>query len=150
MNMEWTEPPIMESGAPLPSLSECDDTLLCAYICSNPDFVGWDTGAPPDHPDFDEYCAVIEFEHVESFRFGAPNDEELYEHPLHKLGVDYYGFYKFDESPDLELMPGYFLWVAVFHDETLQVIAKNAKVLNSRVAVSSPKDALAHVTASAH
>ena len=147
--MEWTEPPMMESGAPLPSILDCGSTLLCAYICSNPDFVGWDSGAPPDHPSFDEYCAVIEFEDVENFKFGAPNDEELYEHPLHKLGVDYYGFYKLNESPELDLMPGYFLWVAVFHDETLQVIAKNAKVFNSRVAVNSSQKALEHVKARA-
>ncbi|WP_299773312.1 hypothetical protein [uncultured Pseudoteredinibacter sp.] len=147
--MNWNEPPIMESGAPLPEILERENSLLCAYICSNPDFVGWDSGAPPDHPGFEEYCAVIEFEDVQSYKFGTPSDEELFEHPLYKLGIDYYGFYKLNVSPELVLIAGCSLWVATFHDETLQVIAKGARVVSARVGVSSPKEALVHASTKA-
>mgnify|MGYP007133534720 CR=1 FL=1 len=135
----------METGAPLPEIEELGDFLRCSYICTNPDFPGWDSGESPDHPGFDEYCAVLEFEGVTSYKFGAPNDEGLYEHPLHNLGVGFYGFYKLTSSPELELLPDHYLWVATFHDETLQVVARSLKILSRRINVSQPKEALKRV-----
>jgi len=140
--MELNDLPPMETGAPLPAIEFNGDVLRCSYICSNPDFPGWDSGVSPDHKGFDEYCAVIEFRGVSSYKFGAPNDEGLYDHPLYKLGVAFYGFYLLTTSPELELLPNKKLWVVTFHDETLQVVASTLKVVNSRIDTISPKDAL--------
>ena len=140
--MEWKEPPEMDTGAPLPEIYENGKTLLCSYICSNPDFPGWGKGAPTDHKGFQEYCAVIEFNEVSRFKYGAPTDEALGYHPLYKLGVGFYGFYILDKSPELKLETGCKLWVATFHDETLQVACKSARVLSHRIDVSAPAEAL--------
>ena len=53
--MELVEIPQMETGAPLPEIKIIGAKLRCAYICSNPDFPGWDSGADSNHPGFDEY-----------------------------------------------------------------------------------------------
>jgi hypothetical protein len=140
--VELVEIPQMETGAPLPEIKIIGAKLRCAYICSNPDFPGWDSGADSNHPGFDEYCAVIEFRDVSSYKFGAPNDEALYNHPLYKLGADYYGFYKFEKSPELKLQNDDWFWVATFHDETLQVAARSFSIVSSRVNTNSPKKAL--------
>jgi len=140
--MELNNLPAMEAGAPLPEIAINGEVLRCSYICSNPDFPGWDSGESLDHKGFEEYCAVIEFEGVSSYKFGAPNDESLYDHPLYKLGVGFYGFYKLTESPELELLPKHHLWVISFHDETLQVVALELKVISHRINTSSLKEAL--------
>ena len=78
----------------------------------------------------------MKFEEVESFEFGPPNDESLYNHPLYKKGVDYYGFYK------LGYLNDFYHWVITFHDETLQVFAKKATVIHKRIDAASAQDAL--------
>jgi hypothetical protein len=92
--LELNDFPEMETGASLPAITENGNALQCAYICSNSDFPGWDRGEETDHPGFDEYCAVIEFTGVASFKFGAPNDEgrpkALYE-PVHGSAPDITG-----------------------------------------------------------
>ena len=140
--MDWKEPPAMETGAPEPEIKKIAGSLLCAYQCSNPDFPGWDSGESIEHPGFDEYFAILEFADVKRFSMGPPNDETLYDHPLYKLGVDYYGFYKLDKSPEITDSDGYFHWVVTFHDETLQVIAKNGFVKSSRIDAKSSTEAL--------
>ena len=143
--MKWNEPPPMEPGAPLPVIEENGESLRCSYICANPDFPGWDSGAPSNHPGFAEYCAVVEFDNVIRYKFGAPNDEGLHKHPLYKMGVSFYEFYSLSESPELKLVAGSKLWVATFHDETLQVIAESARVLAHRVNVNLPVKALEYI-----
>jgi hypothetical protein len=140
--MELNYLPAMETGSPLPEIEKIGEVLRCSYICSNPDFPGWDSGENLEHIGFDEYCAVIEFEGVSSYKFGAPNDESLYQHPSYKMGVGFYGFYKLTTSPELELLPNHFLWVFTFHDETLQVVARSLKILSRRANTNSPKEAL--------
>lgn len=134
----------METGAPLPEIEVIGTLLRCAYICSNPDFPGWEE---PDlkHIGFEEYCAVIEFQGVSSYQFGAPDDETLFNHPLYKLGADFYGFYKLTQSPELKLQENEFLWVATFHDETLQVAASAMRIVSHRIDTNCPKKALAEV-----
>ena len=142
--MEWNDPPAMETGAPEPELKEIGGSLLCAYRCSNPDFPGWDSGESIEHPGFTEYFAVLEFTDVKRFFMGPPSDESLYDHHLHKLGVDYYSFNKLETSPELSDPDNneYCHWVVTFHDETLQVIAKNATVKSRRIDAGSAKEAL--------
>ncbi len=127
----WSEPPPMEAGAPMPALSVRGARLLVAYVCRNPLFPGWNSGAPPDHPGFNVYSAVLEFEGVTQYSLGPPNDERLFEHPLYVEGLDAYGFFQVN-------LPGAHesvlcRWIGTFHDETLDVTARCALVLNERI-----------------
>lgn len=140
--MELNYLPAMESGAPEPEIDINGSVLRCSYICSNPGFPGWESGESSDHKGFDEYCAVIQFDGVTNYKFGAPNDEALCDHELYKFGVSFYGFYKLTTSPEIELKHNQFLWVITFHDETLQVAATELRVVSERVNTSDPKEAL--------
>jgi len=46
----------------------------------------------------DDGVAVLFFPLVESFRFGAPNDEALGGHPLYKNGLQFYSIHKVNDS----------------------------------------------------
>ncbi len=129
--IRWDEPPPMDVGAPMPVVCEREQRLLVAYVCSNPGFPGWDSGASPDHPGFDVYSAVLGFEGVERFSLGPPSDESLHKHPLYSFGLQAYGFY--EVSGDDESTVAWRRWIITFHDETLDVSAKDARVLHHRV-----------------
>src|SRR5688500_4884752 len=98
----------MEPGAPQPAVRLVGDRLFVAYICQNPAFPGWDSGASPDHPGFDELFAILEFAYVRSHQLGEPSDETLADHPLSKLGVSWYDFYYFQATD------GGYEWVITF------------------------------------
>ena len=135
----------MDVGAPEPAVYESGDTGWVAYRCNNPDFPGWDSGASPNHPGFDEFCAVVRFIGVESMTLGPPSDERLHEHTLFDLGLEPYAFHVVEDSD--EATPGETShWIITFHDETLEVIAEDADVAEPRVEVDSPEQALTRVT----
>ena len=123
----WSEPPAMEPGAPMPQVKTVGDRLFVAYVCRNPAFPGWDSKAPPDHPGFEVYSAILEFSGVKSFTLGPPSDEKLPEHPLYSAGLEAYGFYEITGGDAIRR------WIITFHDETLDVSARAATVLKSRV-----------------
>jgi hypothetical protein len=128
----WTEPPPMDAGAPLPSLKAENDCLWVSYVCRNPDFPGWDSGASPDHPGFDLYCAVLRFDGVVYHSFGYPSDERLSEHPLYCFGLTFYEFHEVFGTPELRGHKGKRHWIITFHDETLEVIADQGTVVSRR------------------
>jgi len=123
----------MDTGAPLPAILKEEDRLWVSYVCRNPDFPGWDSGALPDHPGFAIWCALLRFEGVSDFHFGAPNDERLATHPLYEVGLGFYGFYEAIGTSRLAGTNGKKHWVITFHDETLEVIADSADVVLSRI-----------------
>lgn len=73
---------------------------------------------------------------------GYPNDEALNAHPLYAIGLGFYGFHVVENSPliaDLDrrdqvhgqhvagdYMKRFRHWIITFHDETLEVVARNA------------------------
>lgn len=119
----------METGAPLPATRTIGNRLLVAYVCHNPEFPGWSSGAAFNHPGWAIYSAVLEFCGVHSFTLGPPNEDTLCEHPLYRSGLDIYEFHEvLDESDEQPVR-----WVVTFHDETLDVIAESAKVLHPRI-----------------
>ena len=77
------------------------------------------------------YSAVLGFEGVERFSLGPPSDERLHKHPLYSFGLKSYGFY--EVLGDDEDTLAWRRWVITFHDETLGVTAKDARVLHRRV-----------------
>jgi hypothetical protein len=128
----WPDPPEMNAGAPLPVIHRVSDSLLVAYVCRNPQFPGWDSGVDPDHPGFDIWSAVLRFDGVAWHHFGAPNDEVLSTHPLHSIGLGFYGFWEVLDSPRVSKDRPLRHWVVTFHDETLEVVAASAVVVSRR------------------
>lgn len=137
---EWTEPPQMDTGAPMPVIRMADSGLFLAYIVSIPEL--------NDQPE--EY-AVVKFEGVLQYIFGYPNDEALSAHPLYEAGLRFYAFNEIFEShyvaelgrrnaknfPGTESrFSGFRHWLVAFHDETLEVIAQSAKYFGRKPAAS--------------
>ena len=129
--VEWDDPPAMESGAPLPAARLINEALYIAYVCKNPDFPGWGNGAPIDHPGFALFSALLRFNGVTKYSLGPPGDERLYEHPLYQVGLRHYSFYEVTGMPDVS--SGDRMWIATFHDETLEVHAASAEVICRRI-----------------
>ena len=123
----------MNAGAPHPSIRIAGDTLWVAYVCSNPEFPGWDGDAPLDHPGFAVWSALLQFNGVQEYHLGAPNDERLHTHPLYFAGLSYYRFYEAIGTNKLKTASAKRHWLATFHDETLEVIADSALVLRTKI-----------------
>ncbi len=147
--IELNQFPPMETGSPLPAIRETGSNLFVSYLCSNPDFPGWDSGVSPDHPGFDEYCAVIKFTDVDWYHFGEPNDERLHEHPLYEYGLTFYGFHKVEKSKRAKRNNQSY-WIITFHDEILEVIAGGINLISNRVDTNSPKEALTNISEQGH
>ena len=113
--VEWTEPPQMDTGAPLPAVERVGDDLLIAYICAG--------SSGPDH------SAVVRFSAVTSQHLGHPNDEALWQHRLYDSGLSHYAFWEVVDSPDIPVGSSQRQWIVTFHDETLEVIAASATVV---------------------
>jgi hypothetical protein len=136
MNSEvtlWQEPPPMDTGAPLPALfSNSKGDLYCAYYVSRMEDLNLGK------------VAVLRFSVVLHLRFGHPNEDVLHAHPLYKSGLKRYEFHIVEHSPliaELEEhnsvhphhVPGMYSsrfmhFVVAFHDETLEVVAKEGVV----------------------
>jgi hypothetical protein len=105
---EWTEPPQMDIGAPMPETCEKESALFVAY------YYGTDR------------VTVLRFDSVSEFYLGEPNDEALHLHPLYSRGLSSYGFYEVVGSPKASGRLRH--WIGTFHDETLEVVAEAANV----------------------
>ena len=147
---EWTEPPQMDTGVPMPVIYLDESGLFLAYIVSRPEL----------NEEQEEY-SVVKFEEVMQYTFGYPNEEALSGHPLYESGLQFYAFNEILESPYLAELghrnaknfPGtesHFLsfrhWLVAFHDETLEVIAKSAKYVGRKSAVSGKEAIATYVT----
>jgi hypothetical protein len=136
--------PSMDTGAPLPATMKDGSDLFVSYVCANPDFQGWNSGAPQDHPGFDEYCAVIKFEDVDWYHFGEPSDEKLHEHPLYEHGLTFYGFHEVEGSKRKN-RENQRHWIITFHDEILEVLGSSVELISGRIDTSSPEEALTKI-----
>ena len=123
----WDDPPAMCAGTPTPAMSICEDRLVAAYVCHNPEFPGWDPTYSIEHPGFDRYSALLEFSGVTRHSLGLPNDETLPTHPLYSFGLRPYEFievinHSAGKSGDRR-------WIVTFHDETLDVMESKPESL---------------------
>ena len=134
----------MDVGSPEPAVYENHGTAWVAYRCNNTDFPGLGSGASPNHPGFDEYCAVLRFTGVESLTLGPPGNERLHEHPLYDAGLRPHSFHVVDDSDEAAAGETAH-WIVTFNDETLEVVSEDADVLEPRVDVNSPEQALSQV-----
>jgi hypothetical protein len=130
---EWKEPPSMDTGAPLPAIRKEEDRLWVAYVCRNSEFPGWGSGARPEHPGFEVWCALLRFDGVLDYHFGAPSDERLHTHPLYATGLSFYGFYEARGTSRLADRKEKKHWIITFHDETLEVVADSAHVVSPKI-----------------
>jgi len=124
----------MEVGAPMPAVYSDETGLTCAYVI----------GAT--HPESGS-TAILHFEGVLYYAMGYPNDEVLNAHPLYGKGLEFYGFQVVENSPLIaELdrrnqvhkrhVAGNYVkrfrhWIITFHDETLEVVARNAQFVRT-------------------
>jgi len=116
----------MDLGAPQPSAKALADSLLVAYRTVRRD-----------------HFAVVRFSGVQAWSLGPPNDESLWTHPLWGKGL---GPYAWHEVQDPETpSPGCRRWLATFHDDTLDVTAKEGAVLVRAVQARDAESALAMV-----
>lgn len=132
----------METGTPEPAVRRRGTTVWVAYRCANPNFPGWESGASPDHPGFDDYCAVLKFEGVGRCTLGPPSDELQHEHQDWDAGMEHYSFMRLYDTELQAHAPDVGEWIITFHDDTLEVQATAASVVAPRVNVESPLQAL--------
>ena len=126
----WKAPPFMMTGTPFPVIRIFGDSLIVAYVCHNPQFPGWDSGATVEHPCFDVYSAVLRYERVAWHHFGAPNHHSIPTHPLYADGLRSHGFWEVLDSP--REVSGLHHWIATFHEQTLEVVAESAHIVTDR------------------
>ena len=116
----------MDTGAPEPVIVREADRLWVAYRAHNPDFPGWNDPCAAEylaaHPG--EPIAVLVFEGVSEYRFGAPSNERLHEHPLYRRGLNYHQFHRVRYQGETASV-----WIVTFHDQTLEVSADAASAI---------------------
>ncbi len=131
---KWGEPPPMDTGAPMPAVYSDETGLTCAYVIGATHSESGST-------------AILRFEGVLYYAMGYPNDEALKANPLYANGLGFYGFHVVENSPliaDLDrrnqvherhvagaYMKRFRHWIITFHDETLEVVARNARFMRS-------------------
>ncbi len=122
----WTAPPTMDIGAPQPAFARDGDRVWLAYRTHRGD-----------------HFAVLRFDGVREFSFGDPNDERLDTHPLYEVGLRPYQFHEVHD----EATSGAALrrWIVTFHDDTLEVTARQADIVVRAIQARSADDALAAV-----
>jgi len=124
----------MDAGAPMPAVYSDETGLTCAYVIGATHSESGST-------------AILHFEGVLYYGMGYPNDEALRAHPLYENGLGLYDFHVVENSPliaDLDRrnqvhnrhVAGNYLkrfrhWIITFHDETLEVVASDARFLRS-------------------
>jgi hypothetical protein len=95
------------------------------------------------HSDVERY-AIVQFIDVIDHRLSPINDEGLGQHPYYKAGLQFYAFNEITGSA--EALKWAVLrarhWAVTFKDNTLDVIASDAKVVATDLPASSPSVAL--------
>jgi hypothetical protein len=88
--------------------------------------------------------AIVRFIHVIDHRLSPINDEGLGKHPCFKSGLQFYAFNEITGSAETVrwsvLRARH--WVVTFKDDTLDVIAQDAKVIARDLVANSPTTAL--------
>ena len=91
--IEWQ--PIWDIGAPLPHVLASDNGIFLVYLPRDID-PNWDGSyvnvVSPNNST--EPAVLVEFQYPASVKFGAPNDEVLEGHPLHRKGLEGYTAHK--------------------------------------------------------
>ncbi len=127
MLAEWTEPPPM-SPAPAPAVLSSDGTLWLSYRIAR----------DPHH------CAVIRFDQVEEYAWGAPPAAHVAELTP---GLPRGSFYEVAAERGPNPRAGVRRWLVTFPDAILNVRAAGAEVVLRAAAAQDPAHALAALLA---
>jgi hypothetical protein len=140
--IDWPAP--WDIGAPLPHVFMNGRRTLLAYYVRQPNPT-WDgtTARVVDPSKTEAQIAIVEFLHCTSARFGAPNDDALDGHPLHKHGLEAYRTHVVENSEwtaELQRIDGIDPrhrpeswqrkkhYLLTFHDNTFEAVAESFKV----------------------
>ncbi len=120
--LDWPQP---NGGAPEPEVMANDRSLIIRYLTEA------------------ERIAVAYFPLCSVFKFGAPNDEALFGHPLYGKGLKFYSVHRVENSSWLASLerqnsvhhlhdPKLFLdgkehYIFTFHDSTLECVVNEGK-----------------------
>jgi hypothetical protein len=115
----------MDNGVPQPTLEREGTNVLLAYRTSRKD----------------DHFAILQFDEVRDLSFGDPNDETLESHRLYAHGLEPYRFHEIHEDDGVP--SGFRRWIVTFHDDTLDVVARSARVVIRATAAESAGHALA-------
>ena len=139
-------------GAPLPHLLSSGHRTFVAFYLEEPD-PDWDgTYARSVDPRTDtvESLALAELEGAVAVKMGPPNDEVLHGHPLYGRGLGWYGTYVVENSRwlaelveinrvherfDPQAWESRRHFLLVFHDETVEAIARDIEVRTVRTSM---------------
>jgi hypothetical protein len=125
---EWLDPPRMDIGAPEPTIERDGENLWVAYRTQR-----------------EGHFAVLRFSHPGAFSVGEPSDETLDSHPSYRAGLQCRGFHEL-HSASLRAS-GNRRWIITFHDETLDVTARNAAIVVRAVQAVNGAHAIAALRA---
>jgi len=92
----------------------------------------------------DQGYAIVQFIDVFDHRLSPINDEGLGKHPYASAGLQFYAFNEITVSAETERWAGLKArhWAVTFKDNTLDVVASDAKVVARDLQASSPTAAL--------
>jgi hypothetical protein len=127
MLQEWTEPPPMSSNAPAPAVLATDGTLYVSYRIARDA----------------QHCAVVRFDRVEEFAWGAPPAAHGDDIPGELPRGSFYEVVTGDAGEHV----GERRWIITFPDALLDVRAANGEVVLRATAVLDPSHALAALLA---
>jgi hypothetical protein len=139
-------------GAPLPHLLSSGHRALVAFYLQevDPDWDGTYARIVDPRTDAVESLALAEFKGVVAVKMGPPNDEVLHGHPLYGRGLGWYHPYVVENSRwlaelveinrvherfDPEAWAGRRHFLLVFHDETVEAIARDIEVRTVRTSM---------------
>lgn len=123
----WADPPRMSVGVPQPSLRSQGDELWVSYRITRSN----------------DHFAVVRFSGLEGWTMGPPGDDRLDTHPLWGLGLEFYAFHEIREPGRVSHGPR--RWVVTFHDDTLDVTARDAEVVVRAIQARDADSALCMV-----
>jgi hypothetical protein len=159
----WDEPYEMDPGATEPVIVADDQELLLAYRVGarGMDRVR-ENGLHFDSND--DVWGIIRFSGYLKMQFGHPNDEVLGGHPLYARGLKPYTFHFVENSPWFEEVKRQNSvhdrhsnswakdtkhYIITFHDDTLEVLADSANLLDP-IAAANGKQAILKVAQVEH
>lgn len=122
VSIDPTFPPMDSSSAVSPTVCLVDEELHLAFYLPGC-----------------EDSAIVTFEGVHSWSYGPPNDEGLDHHRYWGHGLTHYEFHRASWQHDGLVKT---LWIATFHDGTLEVVASGVRIATPAPRNSSPSQAL--------
>jgi hypothetical protein len=143
---------VWSGGAPLPHLLSSGQRAFVAFYLEevDPDWDGTYARIVDPRADTVESLALAELEGAVAVKMGPPNDEVLHGHPLHGRGLGWYGTYVVENSRwlaelieinrvhaqfDPEAWADKRHFLLVFHDETVEAIARDIEVRTVRTSM---------------